>query len=101
MIKKYSGIDLLKRNFDQVDAKFISFFENEQPRWPTEKRDYLRNHHQGLDQFFPATISWEKLKVNGLPDNILQETHAAYAAFERGEEYDTLTLDKIQKPSDH
>jgi hypothetical protein len=87
MIKKISGIELLKRNFDQVDAKFINFFENEQPRWPTEKRDYLRNHHQGLDQFFPATISWEKLKVNGLPEDILKEAHAAYSAYERGEEY--------------
>lgn len=88
MMKKYTGIDLLKRNFDQVDAKFIDFFEKEQPRWPSEKRDYLRNHHQNLDQFAPATISWEKLKMDGLPDYILQETRAAYAAFQRGEEYD-------------
>lgn len=90
MIKKLSGIDLLKRNFDQVDAKFVSYFEKEQPRWPTEKRDFLRNHHQGLDQFFPATISWEKLKVNGLPENILKELHSAYVAFERGEEYEPV-----------
>jgi hypothetical protein len=89
MTKKYTGIDLLKRNFDQVDAKFISFFEKGQPRWPSEKRDYLRNHHQSLDQFLPTTISWEKLKINGLPDDILQETHAAYAAFEQGGEYET------------
>ena len=89
MIKKYTGIELLKRNFDQVDAKFISFFEKGQPRWPSDKRDYLWNHHQSLDQFFPATISWEKLKMNGLPDDILQETHAAYAAFEQGGEYET------------
>jgi hypothetical protein len=89
MTKKYTGIDLLKRNFDQVDAKFISFFEKGQPRWPSETRDYLRNHHQSLDQFLPTTISWEKLKMNGLPDDILQETHAAYAAFEQGGEYET------------
>jgi hypothetical protein len=90
MIKKLSGIDLLKRNFDQVDAKFVSYFEKEQPRWPTEKRDFLRNHHQGLDQFFPATISWEKLKVNGLPENIVKELRSAYVAFERGEEYEPV-----------
>lgn len=86
-MKKYTGIELLKRNLDQVDAKFISFFEKEQPRWPSEKRDYLRNHHQNLNQFVPTTLSWEKLKMDGLPDDILQETRAAFAAFERGEEY--------------
>lgn len=87
MIKKISGIDLLKKNFSSVEVKFIDFFEKGEPRWPMEKRDYLRNHHQSLDQFFPATISWEKLKFNGLPDNILQEAQAAYEAFLRGEEY--------------
>jgi|GEM_PF-570107 len=89
-MKKYTGIELLKRNFEQVDAKFIGFFEKEQPRWPSEKRDYLRNHHLNLDQFAPATVSWEKLKMDNLPDAILQETRAAYAAFERGEEYQTF-----------
>ena len=88
-MKKYTGIELLKRNLDQVDAKFVSFFEKEQPRWPSEKRDYLRNHHQNLDQFTPAAISWEKLKMDGLPDDILQEVRAAFAAFQRGEEYQT------------
>jgi len=55
--------------------------------WPSEMRDYLRNHHQNLDQFTLATITWEKLKMYSLPDDILQETRAAYAAFQRGEEY--------------
>jgi len=87
MIKKISGIDLLKNNFHLVETKFIGFFEKERPRWPTEKRDFLRNHHQSLDQFFPASISWEKLKVNGLPDEIIKELRAAYDAFQRGEEY--------------
>lgn len=82
-------MELLKRNFDQVDSKFIGFFEKEQPRWPSEKRDYLRNHYQNIDQFTPATVSWEKLKMDRLPDDILQEARAAYAAFERGEEYQT------------
>ena len=86
-MKKYTGIELLKKNFDQVDAKFIGFFEKEVPRWPSENRDYLRNHHQNLDQFASTTVSWEKLKMAGLPDDILQEVRAAYAAFERGEEY--------------
>jgi len=87
MIKKVSGIDLLKRNFSNVETKFLEFFEKGEPRWPMEQRDYLRNHHQSLDQFFPATISLDKLKLTGLPDNILHEVHAAFEAFQRGEEY--------------
>jgi hypothetical protein len=87
MIKKTSGIDLLKRNFNSVEMKFLDFFEKGQPRWPMEKRDFLRNHHQSLDQFFPATISFEKLRLTGLPDDILHEVHAAFDAFQRGEEY--------------
>ncbi|HLZ90063.1 MAG TPA: hypothetical protein VKQ52_22575, partial [Puia sp.] len=66
---------------------FADFFEKEKPRWPSEKRDYLRNHHQSFEQFSSASISWEKLKVNGLPDDILQEVRAAYDASQRGEEY--------------
>ncbi len=87
MIKKISGIDLLKRNFSQVEVKFLEFFEKGEPRWPLEKRDYLRNHHQSLDQFSPATISWDKLKLTGLPEDISTEIHAAFEAFQRGEEY--------------
>jgi len=88
-MNKYTGIELLKRNFDQVEAKHIGFFEKEEPRWPSEKRDYLRNHHQNLDQFTSTTLTWEKLKINTLPDDVLREIRAAYAAFERGEEYQT------------
>jgi hypothetical protein len=87
MIKKVTGIDLLKRNFNCVEMKFLEFFEKGEPRWPMEGRDYLRNHHQGLDQFFPATISLEKLRLTGLPENILLEVRAAFEAFQRGEEY--------------
>ncbi len=90
-MKKYTGIELLKKNFDQVEAKFISFFEKEQPRWPSEKHDYLRNHYQNLDQFILNSVTWEKLKMDTLPEDILQETRAAFAAFQRGEEY--LTTD--------
>lgn len=88
MVNKNSGIELLKKNFDKVETKFIQFFEKEPARWPSEKRDYLHNHHQNLDQFSSATISWEKLKVTFLPENILHEVHAAYDAFELGEAYE-------------
>lgn len=87
MTKKLSGLDLLEKNFNNVEGKFLDFFEKEEPRWPSDARDYLRNHHQSLGQFFPATISWEKLRFHDLPDNILLEAHAAFDAFLRGEEY--------------
>ena len=85
--KKTSGIDLLKKNFDRVEEKYLGFFERGEPRWPSEKRDYLRNHHQSLSQFFSFNISLEKLKVKGLPDDILREVQAAFEAFKNGEEY--------------
>ena len=90
MIKKATGIDLLKRNFEQVEARFIDFFKQGQARWPSEQHDHLRNHYQSLAQFLPETISWEQLKVNGLPDDVLQETHAAFNAFKLNEEYKAL-----------
>ena len=90
MIKKVTGIDLLKRNFELVEEKFIEFFKKEPARWPSEQHDHLRNHYQNLAQFRPETISWEQLKVNGLPDDVLQETHAAFDAFKRDEDYKTV-----------
>ena len=80
----------MKKNFEQVEEKFIDFFKKEQPRWPSEQHDHLRNHHQSLAQFLPESISWDRLKVNGLPDDVLQETHAAFDAFKRNEEYKTI-----------
>lgn len=87
MIKKVTGIELLKRNFEQVEERFIDFFKKGPARWPSEQHDHLRNHYQSLTQFLPETISWEQLKVNDLPDEVLRETHAAFDAFKRNEEY--------------
>lgn len=87
MIKQITGIQLLKSNFEQVEEKFIDFFKKGQPRWPSEEHDHLRNHYQSLSQFLPETISWEKLKVDGLPDDVLQEMRVAFDAFKRNEEY--------------
>lgn len=87
MNNKPTGIDLLKRNFDRVEEKHLDFFESGEPRWPTENRDYLHNHHQPLSQFLPVNVSLEKLKVNALPDEIFQEVQAAFEAFKNGEEY--------------
>ncbi|HEV3414948.1 MAG TPA: hypothetical protein VG101_20860 [Puia sp.] len=93
MTKKVTGIELLKQNFANVETKFISFFEKGQPRWPSEKHDYLRNHHQSFERFLPQTISWERLQVNDLPADILQESRAAFDAFKRDEEYPTPASD--------
>lgn len=87
MIKKESGIGLLKKNFDKVEEKHLTFFEKGEPRWPMEKRDFLRNHHKSLDNFFVTNISFEKLGLMDLPENIMQDTRAAYDAFQKGEEY--------------
>ena len=89
MTNKVTGIDLLKKNFQQVEQKFIDFFRDGEARWPSEEHDYLRNHYQSLTQFLPETISWERLKVNGLPEDVLLEVHAAFDAFKRNEEYIT------------
>lgn len=78
---------LLKRNFNKVETKFSDFFEQGTARWPSEKHDFLRNHHQNIDSFYLSNISLEKLQVKNLPENILQEVQAAYKAFEKGEEY--------------
>lgn len=90
MIKKITGIELLKRNFEQVEEKFTEFFKKGQPRWPSEQHDYLRNHHQSLTQFVPETLSWDKLKVTELPEDVLREMHAAFDAFKRNEEYNAI-----------
>lgn len=89
MIQKLTGIELLKRNFNEVERKFLGFFEKRQARWPSEKHDFLRNHHRSLDNFFTTNISFEKLAMNDLPDNILRETQLAYEAFQKGEEYNS------------
>jgi len=89
MIKKTTGIELLKSNFEQVEEKFIDFFKKGEARWPSEQHDLLRNHYQNPNQFPPDTISWEQLKVNGLPDDVLHEMHAAFDAFKMNEEYRT------------
>jgi hypothetical protein len=87
MIKKESGISLLKKNFDKVEEKHINFFEKGEPRWPLEKRDFLRNHHKSLDNFFVTNISFDKLGIIDLPEDIMQEIRAAFDAFQKGEEY--------------
>lgn len=87
MKTKKTGIELLQENFANVETKFFDFFEKGQPRWPSEKHDYLRNHHQSFGRFQPETISWEQLQVNDLPVDILQEARAAFDAFKREERY--------------
>ena len=87
MSKQVTGIDLLRKNLDKVEEKFITFFEQREPRWPSEKRDFLRNHHQSLSGLFPASITLEKLQFTDIPEDILHEVRAAFEAFKRNEEY--------------
>jgi hypothetical protein len=87
MTKKVVGIELLKNNFQRVEEKFMEFFEKGEPRWPSEKHDFLRNHHKNLDNFFITNISLEKLAIADLPENIVREVHLAYDAFQKGEDY--------------
>jgi len=82
-----TGIELLKRNFIKVEEKFLPFFEKGEPRWPMEKRDFLRNHHKNMDNFSSSNITFEKLGVADLPANILHEAQLAFDAFKKGEEY--------------
>jgi hypothetical protein len=82
-----TGIELLKRNFIKVEEKFLDFFEKGEPRWPAEKRDFMRNHHKNMDNFSVSNVTFEKLGVADLPANIVQETQLAFDAFKKGEEY--------------
>ncbi len=86
MIKE-PGIDLLKNNFSKVEEKFIDYFKQGKPRWPQEKHDLLRNHYKIMDNFSAGNITLEKLSINDLPQNILQELTNAFEAFKKGEEY--------------
>lgn len=80
-------MDLLKKNLDKVEEKFMSFFQQHEPRWPSETRDYMHNHHQSLSRFTPSSISFEKLQFNDFPEEILQQVRLAFEAFKRSEEY--------------
>jgi hypothetical protein len=86
MIKE-PGIELLKNNFKRVEEKFMDFFKQGKPRWPQEGHDLLRNHYKNVDNFTTGNITLEKLGVNDLPVNIVQEIHLAFEAFKKGEEY--------------
>jgi hypothetical protein len=86
MIKE-PGMELLKDNFKRVEEKFISFFENGEPRWPQEKHDLLRNHYKNIDNFSTVNITLEKLAVSDLPANIVEEIKNAFEAFKKGESY--------------
>jgi hypothetical protein len=86
-VTKEPGIELLKTNLKRVEAKFMDYFKEGKPRWPKEEHDLLRNHYRHLDNFFPGTITFEKLGLTDLPDNILHEIRLAFEAFKKGEEY--------------
>lgn len=87
MTEQTKQLALLKLNFKNVEEKFLDFFNKEEPRWPGETRDYLRNHHKSLDNIPIHTITFEKLECRGLPEPILVELKTAFEAFDRGVTY--------------
>ena len=78
---------LLKENFKKVEEKFDDFFSQGSPRWPGEQHDLLRNHHKNLDNLYIKSVSFEKLALTELPENIIKELGVAFEAFKRGEVY--------------
>ena len=83
-MEKEKSIALLNQNFDRVEMKFEEFFNNGEPRWPGESRDYLRNHHGNLDNIAITSITFESLKWKGLPEPIMNELRIAFNAFNKG-----------------
>jgi hypothetical protein len=79
--------DLLKSNLQKVEDKFISFFEAGNVRWPGEPHDLLRNHYKHFDNISAKMMTWEKLGLTDLPENITKEVKLAFEAFLRREEY--------------
>jgi len=79
--------DLLKRNLQQVENKFISFFEAGKVRWPGEPHDLLRNHYKHFDKVSARLMTLEKLELKDLPEEIVEEVKLAMDAFLRREEY--------------
>lgn len=80
-------LDLLKRNLQQVENKFISFFKAGKVRWPGEPHDLLRNHYKYFDNVSARLMTLEKLELTDLPEEILEDVKLAMEAFSRGEEY--------------
>lgn len=80
-------IELLKKNFARVEERHADFFANGIPRWPGEKQDFLRNHHQNLENFPLHRFEFERLGFRDLPDIILADLKTAFAASENGQEH--------------
>lgn len=87
MIERMTGIELLQKNLNKVEEKFITFFQHHEPRWPSETCDYLRNHHQSLSRFTASNITLEKLQFTDLPEEILEQVRLAFEAFKRSEDF--------------
>ena len=79
--------DLLKRNLQKVEDKFISFFESGKTRWPGEPHDLLRNHYKHFDNITARMMTLDKLGLTDLPEDIMKEVKLAFEAFLRREEY--------------
>ena len=80
-------IVLLRQNLKKVEEKHEDFFVKGVPRWPGEKRDYLRNHHKNLDNLSMTTLRFDDLNITDLPADIVQDLETAFEAFRNGRDY--------------
>jgi hypothetical protein len=80
-------VSLLKTNFSKVEEKFDDFFRQGVPRWPGEERDFLRNHHKRLEDLPLKSLTFERLGVKDLPEDIMEELKKAFEAFQNNNQY--------------
>ncbi|MFI5152869.1 MAG: hypothetical protein ACHQET_06010 [Chitinophagales bacterium] len=86
-MEQAAAINLLKKNFSRIEEKFDLFFKEREPRWPGENRDFLRNHHKNLDNLSMRNITFDRLGIYDLPENIVKELELAFEAFREGIAY--------------
>lgn len=78
-------VSLIRKNFAAVEEKHNAFFLEGVPRWPGEKQDYLRNHHQSIDNYSLHRFDFEKLGCYNLPEVIVEDLKAAFEAAKNGD----------------
>ena len=86
-MEQLKAVDLLRKNFKQIEAKFGAYFNENEPRWPGEEHDLLRNHHKNLDDLPMKNLTFDKLKITGLPEEIVKELELAFESFRQGRLY--------------
>lgn len=86
-MEQLKAVDLLRKNFQEIEVKFGSYFSEKEARWPGEKHDLLRNHHKNLDNLSMKNLTFEKLGIIELPEQIVKELELAFDCFREGRPY--------------